>query len=54
MLKSFNETARLQSERRSKRIKEVRGERLHGTVDSWISAARLANSSAVSLPRRNE
>ena len=44
--KYFEETVGLQSEKR--------GERLHGIAEGASSAPRLASSSAVSFPGRNE
>ena len=46
MSKYFEETVRLQS--------EIRGERLQGIAEGASSAPRLASSSAVSFPGRNE
>ena len=54
MSKNFDETVRLQSEIRRERIREIRGERLQGIVEGASSAPRLASSSAVSFPGRNE
>ena len=45
MQKNFDEIVHLQSERRV----NTNGERLHGTVEGWSSATRLANP----FPRRN-
>ena len=50
MSKYFKETVRLQSEIR----REIRGERPQGIVEGASSAPRLASSSAVSFPGRNE
>ena len=50
MSKNFEETVRLQSEIR----REIRGERLQGIAEGASSAPRLASSSAVSFPGRNE
>ena len=52
--KNLDETARLQSEKRQERIREIRGERLQKIADGASSAPHLANSSAASLPGRNE
>ena len=54
MSKNFDETVRLQSEIRREWIREVRGERLQGIAEGASSAHRLASSSAVSFPGRNE
>ena len=54
MSKNFDETVHLQSEIRQEWIREVRGERLQGIVEGASSAPRLASSSAVSFPSRNE
>ena len=40
--KDENETVGLHSDKRDEWIREVREERLHGTVDSWSSAPRVA------------
>ena len=52
--KYFEETVRLQSEIRREWIREIRGERLQGIAEGASSAPRLASSSAVSFPGRNE
>ena len=54
MSKNFDETVRLQSEKREEWIREIRGERLQGIAEGASSAPRLASSSAVSFPGRNE
>ena len=54
MSKYFEETVRLQSEIRREWIPEIRGERLQGIAEGASSASRLASSSAVSFPGRNE
>ena len=54
MSKNFDETVRLQPEKREEWIREIRGERLQGVAESASSASRLASSSAASLPGRNE
>ena len=54
MSKYFEETVRLQSEIRREWIREIRGERLQGIAEGASSAPRLASSSAVSFPGRNE
>ena len=54
MSKNFDETVRLQSEIRREWIREIRGERLQGIAEGASSAPGLVNSSAVSLPARNE
>ena len=47
VLKNFDETVRLQSEKREKWIREIRGERLQGIAEGTSRAPRLASSSAV-------
>ena len=47
------ETVCLQSEKREEWIREIR-ERLQGIVEGASSAPRLASSSAMSFPGRNE
>ena len=54
MSKNFDETVRLQSEIRREWIREIRGERLQGIAEGASSASRLASSSAVSFPGRND
>ena len=54
MPKYFNETVRLQSEIRQEWIRQVKEERLQGIAEGASSAPRLASSSAVSFPGRNE
>ena len=54
MSKNLDETVRLQSEIRREWIREIRGERLQGIAEGASSAPRLASSSAVSFPGRNE
>ena len=54
MSKYFDETVRLQSEKRREWIREIRGERLQGIAEGTSSAPHLASSSAVSFPGRNE
>ena len=54
MSKNFDETVRLQPEKREEWLREIRGERLQGVAESASSASRLASSSAASLPGRNE
>ena len=54
MSKNFDETVRLQSEKKQEWIRELRGERLQGISEGASSAPRLASSSATSLPGRNE
>ena len=54
MSKYFDETVRLQSEKRREWIREIRGERLQGIAEGASSAPRLASSSAASFPGRNE
>ena len=52
--KYFEETVCLQSDKRREWIRQIRGERLQGIAEGASSAPRLASSSAVSFPRRNE
>ena len=54
MSKNFDETVRLQFEKRRKWIREVIGERLQGIAEGASSAPRLASSSAASFSGRNE
>ena len=54
MSKYFEETVRLQSEKRREWIREIRGERLQGIAEGANSAPRLASSSAASFPGGNE
>ena len=54
MSKYLEETVCLQSEKRREWIREIRGERLQGIAEGASSAPRLASSSAVSFPGRNE
>ena len=56
MSKYFDETVRLQSEKRQEWIREVRGERLQWIAEGASSAPRVASSSsgASSFPGRNE
>ena len=54
MSKKFNETVCLRQKKRQKWIQEIRGERLQGIAEGTSSAPRLASSSDVSLPGRNE
>ena len=54
VLKNFNETVYLQSEKRQEWIQEIRGERLQGIAECANNASYLASSSAVSFPGRNE
>ena len=54
MSKNFNETVRLQSEKKREWIRGIRGERLQGIAKDSSSAPRLVSSSAVSFPGRNE
>ena len=53
MSKNFDETVRLQSEKRQEGIREIRGERLQGIAEV-SSAPRLASLLAASLPGRSE
>ena len=52
--KNFDETVRLQSEKRQEWIREIRGERLQGIAEGASSAPRLASSSAAPFLGRNE
>ena len=54
MSKNFEETVRLLSEIRQELIREITGQRLQAIVEGASSAPRLASSSAVSFPGRNE
>ena len=54
MLKNFDETVRLESEKKQEWIREIRGERLQGIAEGASSAPRLASLSAASLPGKNE
>ena len=54
MSKNLDETVRLQSEKRQEWIREIREQRLQGIAESASSALRVASSSAVSFPGRNE
>ena len=52
--KNFDETVRLQSEKRREWIREIRGERLQGIIEGMSSALRLASLSSASFSERNE
>ena len=52
--KYFEETVRLQSEKKREWIREIRGLRLQGIAEGASNAPRLASSSAASFPGRNE
>ena len=54
MSKYFEETIRLQSEKRQEWIRKIREERLQGNAEGTSSVPRLASSSAASFPGRNE
>ena len=54
MSKYFDETVRLQSEKKREWTREIRGERQQGIAEGASSALRLARSSAASFPGRNE
>ena len=54
MSKNLDETERLQSEKRQEWIREIRGDKLHGTAEGMSNAPCLASSSAASFPGRNE
>ena len=53
MSENLDKTVRLQSQR-EERIREMRGERLHGFAEGTSSAPRLTSSSAALFPGRNE
>ena len=53
MSKNFDETVRLQSEKRQELIREIRGKRLQGIAEGASSTPRRASSSAASFPGRN-
>ena len=52
--KNFDETVRLQSEKREEWMQEIRGERLQGIAEGASIAPHLASSSAASFPEKNE
>ena len=54
MSKNFDETVRLQSEKRQEWIRDIRAKRLQGISEGASSAPSLASSSAASIPGRNE
>ena len=54
MSKNFDETVRLQSEKREVWKREIKGERLQGIAVGTSSAPRLASSSAALFPGRNK
>ena len=54
MSKNFDETVRLQSEKKQEWIREIRGETLQGIAEGANSAPHLATSSAASFPGKNE
>ena len=54
MSKNFDETVRLQSNKREVWKRERRGERLQGIAEGTSSAYRLASSSAASFPGVNQ
>ena len=54
MSKNFDETVRLQSEKREEWIREIGEERLQWIVEGASSDPRLASSSAASFPGRNQ
>ena len=54
MSKNFDETVRLQSEKRREWIREIRGERLQGIAEGASSVPRLARSSVASFLGRSE
>ena len=53
MSKNFDETLRLQSQKRREWIREIRGERPQRIAEGAGSAPRLASSSSASFPERN-
>ena len=54
MSKNFDETVRLQFEKRQECMREIRGERLQGIAEGTSGAPRLASSSTASFTGRNE
>ena len=52
--KNFDETVRLQSEKREEWIREIKRERLQGILEGKNSALRLASLSAAPFPGKNE
>ena len=54
MSKNFDETVRLQSEKRQEWIREIIEDRLQGISEGTSSASRPASTSAESFPGRNE
>ena len=54
MSKNFDETVRLQSEKRQEWIQKIREERLQGIAEGTSSAPHLASSLAASFPGREE
>ena len=50
MSKNFDETVRLQSEKRHEWIREIREERLQGIAEGASSASHLASSLTASFP----
>ena len=54
MSKNFDETVRLQSQKREEWKREIRGGRLQRIAEGASSAPRLASSSAASFPGRNK
>ena len=54
MLKNFDETVCLQSEKKEEWIREIRKKRPQRIAEGTSSASRLANSSAALFPGRNE
>ena len=52
--KNFDETVRLQFEKRQEWIREITGERLQAIAEGASSAPRLASSSAALFPGRNK
>ena len=54
MTKNFDETVRLQSEKREQWIQEIRGERPQRIAEGASSAPCLASSSAALFPGRNK
>ena len=54
MLKNFDETVLIQSEKRQEWIQEIRGERPQEIADGTNSAPRLASLSAPPFPGRKK
>ena len=54
MSRIFDETVRLQSEKKEEWIREIKEEGLQGITEGTSIAFRLASSSAASFPGRNK